>query len=391
MRSGRNPSTPIGRLAALLVAVSWAASGCDRAETDTEATWTVSPAPTVEIGEVEGEDEYLFQSIRDARFLPDGRIAVADAGQLVIRVYGPEGEFETEMGGRGDGPGEFGAIDGMWITSEGRIAAWDSDNLRISTFRPDGGLAGTHDVTPVDELPGGNLEVFLGSFGDDDVVLALLQFGARDEAEEGAVPDRWVLARFGPEGAFRELLGEIRGFRRVRGQPVPFTPIPRVAVGRDSLYVVDGYEAEVSVRDGSGEPVRMIGLPRAQGAEGASEDRWASLEAELRRRGDERWLQMLERLPRQERVPRVAGILIDARGLLWTKVYEPMDDALWLGGTLRPAPGGLWRVVRPDGGPVATIRMPEGVTPLEVRGDRLLGVARGALDVERIAVHRLER
>lgn len=49
-------------------------------------SWSVTPTPAIEIGVVEGEDAYMFQSVRYARLLADGRVVVADAGQLVIRV-----------------------------------------------------------------------------------------------------------------------------------------------------------------------------------------------------------------------------------------------------------------------------------------------------------------
>lgn len=371
-----------------LGALWWLGVACERAER-VEPRWGVTPEPEIEIGKVDGADPYLFESIRYARLLPDGRVVAADAGEPVIRVYGPGGEFLTEIGGRGDGPAEFRAINGMWLTSEGRIGAWDATRRRITTFGLDGELRSTHRVVVGSEIPAGNLEVFLGAFGDDDVLLASLAFGDRGNASlDEPIADRWALARFGQDGELRGFLGEVRGMRRVRGQPLPFSPMAYAVVLRDSIYASDGYEAEIAVLDGSGARGRTIELPSAPAS---PDEAWSALEAELRRRDHALYLQHLESLPRTDEIPQVAGLLADDQGYIWAKVYDPSVDSIWLHDAVRPAPGGEWRVLRPDGELVATVPMPENVTPLDIRGDRLLGVARDELDVERIVVHGLER
>lgn len=364
-----------------------ACSGADSEEVWPAAdSWSVAPTPAIEIGVVEGEDAYMFQSVRYARLLADGRVVVADAGQLVIRVYGQAGTFQTEMGGPGDGPGQFRAINGMWLTSEETIGAWDAENRRITTFTAEGDLETTHRLVVDGELPG-NLEVFLGSFNGNDIVLASLSLGGDPRAQR-MFPDRWVVWRFGPAGELRGSLGELRGMRRLGGQPLPFSALPYAAVYRDSLYVADGYEAQITVRAGSGDVARRIDVPHvAVHSAGA----WSSLEAELKRRNHQLHLQLLEKMPRVDEFPQVAGLLIDDWGFIWAKIYEPLVDALWLNGALRPGPGGEWRIVRPDGEFVTMVRIPDGVTPLDVRSDRLVGVFRDALDVEGIVVHRLER
>jgi hypothetical protein len=313
---------------------------------------------------------------------------VADAGLLAIRVYGPDGSFQTEMGRGGDGPGEFRSIFGLWLTSAGKIGVWDARSRRITTFSPDGELESTRDVIADDELVPGNLEVFFGSFSDDDIALASLSLEV-DPREERLASDRWVLARFGPDGTFRRLLGQVRGMRRLGGRPEPFNPIPYVAAYGDSLYVAEGFEAAIAVWDESGVPTRTIELPEVPVT---SDDAWSSLEAEIRRRDHELYLEYLALMPRTDEIPQVGGLLIDDRGFVWAKVYDPAVDALWLkGNALLPAPGGEWRVVRPDGELVTSVRMPQNMTPLDVKGDRVLGVARDALDVERVVLHLLDR
>lgn len=377
-----------GRWSIALMAAPCLAGGSFDADAQEPPVWTVLPAPELRIGVVSGDDAYLFQSIEAGRFLSDGRIVVADGGQLVIRVYGSDGELQWEAGGRGQGPGEFQSIQGMWITSAERIAVWDAETRRITTLGSNGDLEGTRRLRVDDQMLPGNLEVFLGSFSNDDAVLASLSFASRP-GDRRVLPDRWVLGRFGLDGEQRALLGELQGMRRIGGYPVPFSPMPHTTVYRDSLYVTDDHRAEISVRDGRGLPVRTIEVPPVAAL---PDDAWSSLEEELRRRQSHLHLEYLEHVPRDETIPEIGGLLADDRGYIWAKVYEPSLDAIWLkDNAVWPAPGGEWRVIRPDGNLVASVRMPESVRPLEIRGDRLLGVATDALDVERIVVHTIER
>ena len=307
-------------------------------------------------------------------------------------MFGPDGTFLNSIGRSGEGPGEFSGVTGLWLTPDALIGLWDRGNLRISTYRPDGELVSTnrlrvegeeeYSVTP---------EVLLGPFGNGDIALASLEFGGPPDTPE-AIPDRWVLARFSPDGEPRGALGDLRGMRRLRGQPLPFTPLPRVAVLGDSLFAADGYEAGIDVRGPDGAVGRTIILPTLDRS-ADTESAWSALEAELRARNREMYLGMLERLPRSDEFPQIGGLLADDRGLLWVKLYDVPGDALWLGHgpAMRPRAGGEWHLVRPDGEVLGTVRMPDGLSPLHITENRLVGVQRDALDVERLVVHGFER
>ena len=369
-------------------------SGCGDVPAQSE-TVRVDPQPLVEIGELEGAEEYLFSSIGQAFLLADGRLVASDQGVNEIRVFGPDGTFLNTIGRLGEGPGEFSDVTGVWRTVDDLIGVWDRGNLRISTFRPDGRLVSANRVRVEEETEYSQTpEVLFGSFANGDILLASLEFGGTPDSP-GAIPDRWVLARFGPDGEPHGALGDLRGMRRLRGMPIPFTPLPRVAILDDSLFAADGYEAAIDVRGPDGAVGRTIVLPAVDRSADADAV-WSELEAELRARDRGMYLGMLERLPRGDEFPQIGGLLADARGLLWVKVYEVPDDALWLGlgGALHPGAGGEWRLVRPDGpdGEVeATVRLPDGLTPLHITGDRLVGIRRDALDVERLVVHAVER
>jgi len=347
------------------------------------AAWTVSDQ-AVELGS--GADE-LFESVRYGRFLDDGRVVVADAGGAFLRVYAADGRREVEMGRRGEGPGEFLAINGLWITPEGQIGVWGARTFRVTIFDPSGDLIDTHPVWPEGAVTAGSLDPFLGSFRNGDVLLGALSL-QMSRSEEGTF-ERWVMGRFASWGEYLGSPGEILGMLRAGRGPVPFTPVPRVAIREDSIWVVAGFEPEIEVWSAAGNLVRTIALPWKVNPSG---DPWSTLRAELSRRDLPFFLELLAEAPRSDRFPLVGGLLFDDLGYLWVKVYDIPADSVWLKrNALMVSPGGEWWVLSPEGYWVARVEMPEDVTPLDFKGDRLLGVRRDALDVERVVIHQVIR
>lgn len=193
---------------ALLAVLALLAAACSPADEDSKETWRVSPEPELAIGQITGDDAYLFDTVESARFLPEGRILVADQGKSVLRIYGPEGGFRKEFGSPGEGPGEFLRIDGTWLLPGGRISVWDPKNRRITTFGPEGELVATNRVVGGQDRSGtfGNLQVFLGAYVNGDAVLAALHSGTEIGGTE-VRPDPWVAGRFDPSG---EIVATVR-------------------------------------------------------------------------------------------------------------------------------------------------------------------------------------
>jgi len=72
-------------------------------------------------------------------FLPNGDFLVADGYQngRIIR-YTEQGEFISEFGSVGSGPGQFDLVHGIAVDRDGRIYAADRNNNRIEDFTEDG-------------------------------------------------------------------------------------------------------------------------------------------------------------------------------------------------------------------------------------------------------------
>lgn len=175
-------------------------------------SWSIAAQPGISIGEESGLDAYLFKAVAAARFLSDGRIAVADGGLLEIRVFGRDGVFLKGFGRSGRGPGEFMNISGMWTTSQGHLAVWDSQIRRVTLLNAQGELESTRSVRAL-EL-GGNLDILVGLFSNDDLALGALSFGTRQPGPPQAVADRVAYGRFSLTGEFKGTLGGADGLWR---------------------------------------------------------------------------------------------------------------------------------------------------------------------------------
>lgn len=102
------------------------------------------PAPDVpvfeglidlEVGEVEGEDPYLFTTIGDVVEDDRGRMIVADYQTHEVRVFEPDGRFAFRFGGQGEGPGEMTNPCCMTFGPDGLL--WVRESVRYSAFRLD--------------------------------------------------------------------------------------------------------------------------------------------------------------------------------------------------------------------------------------------------------------
>lgn len=126
----------------------------ENAESVRAAPILVSGVPEVRVGAREGDLPELFTEIRDATRLPDGRLVVVDGGSREIRLFGPEGGHIETMGGRGNGPGEFGNAPFIAFAPPDTIVAWDQRNRRITRFNTGGDVLSTSSMLDILEREG---------------------------------------------------------------------------------------------------------------------------------------------------------------------------------------------------------------------------------------------
>ena len=106
---------------------------------------------------VGGSDETHFGRPQDVAFLPDGRVLVADGldNHRIIIMDG-EGNYLSEFGEFGDGPGQFNGVHAVATGPDGRIFALDRSGGRVQVFRLTGESTGRNqaDVEWVDVWSG---------------------------------------------------------------------------------------------------------------------------------------------------------------------------------------------------------------------------------------------
>ncbi len=376
---------PVVRMAVTVLPLAlWA---CDDASRGSErssdpAVWGVASEPLITIGEIEAAPEYMFSSVTAARFLPDGRLLVADRGPNVVRIYQANGAFEQTMGGEGTGPGEFRFLSGVAVTAPGGIVALDLFQRRVTRFHPDGTLGSTAQLVPAAEEPLGSPDVLCGSLEGGDAIVSWTR--GRAMLPDQPVPDEVILTLVDPDGSIDAVLAREDGLLRLGGSPVHFSPFPLCAVRGEHVYFTNGSGASITVRDRTGTTVGSIPLPPGQ-ADPA--EAWSALEEELVARGDAAWITRLEGAPRDGELPVVSDMFADSEGRLWVKRFAPVPDAVAVG---RRRTGGEWVALDPSGVVVASLEVPDGFRLTDVREDRVLGVVLDELDVARVQVYRVE-
>ena len=83
-----------------------------------------------------GDDETHFGRPQDVAFLPDGRVLVADGlDNHRVVILDSDGNYLSEFGGRGDGPGQFNGVHALGVGPDGLIFALDRSGGRVNVFK----------------------------------------------------------------------------------------------------------------------------------------------------------------------------------------------------------------------------------------------------------------
>lgn len=88
-------------------------------------------------GDVDDED-YIFHRPQDMKVAADGTIFVMDGGDSSFKIYDKEGKYIRTIGGRGQGPGEFGRFVYFSVGSDGNVYVMDIMNYRVAILNENG-------------------------------------------------------------------------------------------------------------------------------------------------------------------------------------------------------------------------------------------------------------
>lgn len=94
------------------------------------AEWRLDPTPVLAVGDTEDSDTVLFGRVSDVRLMPNGALAVADAGASSVLLFDSSGRSLGRRGRKGRGPGEFAGQISLARLSDDAVAVWDPSQSR---------------------------------------------------------------------------------------------------------------------------------------------------------------------------------------------------------------------------------------------------------------------
>lgn len=354
--------------------------------------------PVLSIGVVDGPLEYQFYNVAGAARLGDGRIVVAEGPSGRLRWFDSDGTLVHAAGGQGRGPGEFRYIAALVAMPGDSIAVWDAPLGPVSVFGPAG------DFVRTDPIDRARITALLGPdhftegvqpLPDGSLVLSVYESERGTTRPAGEVFRPYLAFHRVHRGLARvDTLGEFGGLPQMlvdvgsdRPAPavLPFPTHARLAAGGSPLriYAGNGETFQVHAFDADGRLERIVraNVP----AHIVSDDDLAAAQADLRAFGERTGRmpeveRILAALPPQPQLPAYDALAASDVGDLWVRAWPAptADSATWL----VFSPDGTWRM---------SVTLPRRFTVHHIRGDRILGVDKDALDVERIVLHTLRR
>jgi len=88
------------------------------------------------VGSVAGDNWDTFGNVRSVAFASGGNLHILDSQSEHILVAGPDGSLVRTVGGRGEGPGEFGNVSSAIVARDGSYTVLSSS--RVDLLAPDG-------------------------------------------------------------------------------------------------------------------------------------------------------------------------------------------------------------------------------------------------------------
>jgi len=358
----------------------------------------------IRIGVSSGDPELQFGNVMGVDADREGRIYVLDGQARRVRVFDPQGGLVTSFGRSGGGPGEFSQAlsqppGGLFVGADGTLSVPDMGNQRLSRFGLDGEV---QDAVSLDLERG--IPLLWTRSADRTLYKQLRIMNLPGMPAQDAEP-RDIIVRVDSDTGEDELLFEMPSGQSFSagagGMPEIriFAPEPLWTVLNDGR-VVTGSNAEysLSLRNSAGEVETIV--RRAQDRRPVT----SRNESDLRDLFAEAWneagipAEMMSQLMAAVRFephwPALAQILAGPDGTLWVQRVDPestLDEV-----TMEDLQAGRWGspswdVFDGDGAYLGVVEMPAGFTPMRFVDDRLYGVHRDELEVQRVVRLRLVR
>lgn len=373
-------TTGCATLAALMLGSACAGPG---GRTDAAAVWTLSTEPDLVIGS-DSIPEQTFGAIAGVAALASGAIATADARTAEIRLFSAEGAFLRTLARRGQGPGEFMAIE--WIqASAGSLLVNDILQNRVTVLSLDGSppRVTRPEPDPAYQRPAVQARLASGHW------LATAHVPRSGPRVPGLNQDSTIFGILPPDAA-----GPLQPIARMAGMamvvvegagsaPARFRRGGFAVVVGARAAVIDPDSGVVRWFNAGGDMVGEASIPlEAIALTPALAD--AALAAEKAAMPNEQAHRMWDALfaiePRPTHLPLVRLAVADGDAAIWLEAFSLDQNA-----------AARYVVIRDDGARVAELTAPAGFTVHQVGPGWVLGVHRDADGVQRVMRYGLTR
>jgi hypothetical protein len=340
----------------------------------------------VRLGSLDGPEEATFGWFDNIAVAPDGTVFVPDVQIPAIRIFDPEGHYVADLGREGQGPGEYQAIRGIDVLSDGRVAVWHEMG-DITVFDDEYRFVRRFNVG-LQSLVGGPGP---GLVADLEGGLFVRTMASRPVQGDPVIRYAWVRATAGGEvvdsvvPADRDLDGSPFAFR---GETVTTpSPVEYMVSGRTTTYAIhrplaDGRTVRI---ERPWQPIPLEGEERAQ---------WEAYIDAVEERREDDFPDMHEAKPAW----RELGVGYDGR--IWVRRYSeaahvPGYESVGARGPaqlpnvdwLEPA---RYDVLDPRGAYLGTVDLPPEATLLRARGPWLWALEQGSFDERYVVRYRID-
>ncbi len=364
--------------------------------------WVVSPDPVLEIGVLEGPDEYLFSSLVDVQLGRGNQVWIADRGINSIRIFEADGTHLRSTGGEGEGPGEFQALEGFLRVPDGLIG-YQGAHGPASLFDLSGSFQRT---ISFDARPEVRAPFVVGTVEEETGVWAVIShYPQGQQGRTGLYEDQMpVYADLLEADSVRDFglftASRFVGVPGRRGTPhwQEYGPFFTMAVSATHLFLSWPVEYSISQIDTGGQVVRILRRDWDPSPV-AEDDRQKFVASQLTfpegRQPPPPILdfrrQLVDAMVYPEHHPPLDRLLADSEGNLWVRQHEPHRRFVSAQSPRVPAERTVWDVFDRSGRWYGSISLPERFLATCITNDRIAGIFLGEFDVGYVRVYAIEK
>ena len=361
-------------------------AGCGRGtgpvQEEGEAT-LITLEEVLRLGDESAGDTILFGPIAQIAVNRDGEILVSESPRSpLVHVFESDGTYLSQVGGQGQGPGEFRYLSGAAIGAADSVYLWELVSNRILVYDPDDFSY----VRSTEVRDDGKKEFnfLIGGIGDGWIMTKSLDPFL--ESDDGSMTintnTHYDLTKVNRDGSYgTEILGTVDEYEMIYdlGEGgvmhflwTPFGRSPSFAVGPDDmLYYGWSDEIEIitvsadgSIRDTIRYEHEPVPITDAEMAEAMPEE--------------PNYRELVEAREPHETKPAFQTLVVDEMSRIWIKLSSPED-----------AVQAEWLILSQESHAVGRTTLPATVDLEVIRGGYAYGIHQGDGDAPMVVVYRI--